>query len=117
VVACSDPQFINHNTLFSNWLGSFNSEFEVKRVLRKQTGGDGKDNLMLLVQFFSIAQVETLECCVTVPSYAIFISIQGNTHTCGVHLTKVNLSSTHNHKHLVSRVPVINLVQVELHSQ
>ena len=117
MVACSDAQLINHNALISNGKGCFNPELDVNGVLREQTRWDGKDNLMLLVQFLSIAQIETLQSCVTVPGDTILIAIKGDTHTCGVHLTKVNLSSTHNHQHLVIGVPVINLVYVELHSK
>ena len=117
MVACSDTQLINHNTFISNWKGCFYPELDVYCVRREETGWYGKDNFMLLVQFLSIAKIETLQWCVTVPGYTILIAIKGNTHTCGVHLTKVNLRSTHNHKHLVSRVPAINLVHVELDSQ
>ena len=110
-------QFIHHNTLIVNILSCFYPERDCQLVYREKAGWDCQHHLMLLVQLFSIVHVDTLSHCVTVPGDAIYIAIQGYTHTRGIHLTKVNLSLTHNDKHLVTGSPIINLVQVELDSK
>lgn len=114
VVAGSQLQTIHYNAFILNSFTCFHSETKCQLVVWKCSCWDYQRHFMLLIHLISIIQVHTLCYCVTMPANAISIAIQWYTHTLGVHLTKVNLSTTNTHKDLVLRIPIIKLEYIEL---
>ena len=70
---------------------------------------------MLLVKLIrSKLHVNALGLSVTVPGNSIHVTINRLTDTAGVHLTKVNFSTTNLQNDPVCGIPLIDLVKVEL---
>ena len=97
-----------------NVFASLYTEAQGQDLIWEQAGWNSQLHQVLLVLFWTKAQVSALLGGLTLPGDSRFQTTNGNTGAGPVHLSQVNHNPIDLHKELVFWTPVINLVQGKL---